>query len=328
MQKTRVILTVDTEPDVAGAMADRDGSPPLFDEPVWGEVNGRSEGLGFITRTLSEFDLAATFFVETVHTRHFGPEPMGRVATHLLDAGQDVQLHIHPVWRNFSKPPPAGGSVNDDSASMDRCELADLIAEGSAQIERWTGSKPVALRTGNFDAALSVYEAMARCGLALSSNVCIASHDYADAQLRVAGGAHLIADTVEIAVSCFRDPGPVGRGRYRAAQITACSASELMLLLRTASRQRAETVVLVTHPFEFIKRGDSRYRAMRANLMVQRRLTTLCRFLDAHRDTFDVCTFADLALQQPLTQMPAPALRSTTARSLARAAQNFINDRL
>ena len=86
--KTKVVLTVDVEPSVGGAFTDPRHTP-LLDEPVGGEVKGRSEGLGFLIETLCGHGLTATFFVETVHTRYFGDLAMGRYAEQLVRAGQD-----------------------------------------------------------------------------------------------------------------------------------------------------------------------------------------------------------------------------------------------
>lgn len=328
MPKTRVILTVDTEPSIAGAMEDPIRFPPLLEEPVWGDVNGRSEALGFITRTLESHDLAATFFVETVHTRHFGPQAMQRVTDHLQAAGQDIQLHIHPVWQNFGNDVAAGPRHNDDSSALDEEQLGALIVEGCDQIEAWTGTRPVAMRTGNFSANRAVYRAMKQAQLQLASNICIASADYNDQSLCQAGGVQIVEDVHELTVGCFIDPGPVGKGRYRALQITACSASELTALLEQCSAQSVDTLVLVTHPFEFIKKADFRYTSLRPNRLVQKRLEILCQFLCEHQERFEVCTFSALAQELPLQAQPAPSLKGSVLRSLSRATQNFVNDRI
>jgi hypothetical protein len=328
MHETRVILTVDTEPSIAGAMEDPTRYPPLLHEPVWGEVNGRSEALGFITRTLAQYGLKATFFVETAHTRHFGPQGMQRYTDHLLENKQDVQLHIHPVWQNFSRPPPTDRRYNDDSGALDEAEILALIEEGCNQIQAWTGARPIAMRTGNFSATVAVYRAMAHAGVILSSNICIASATYPDPSLCHAGGIHIIEGVHEIPAGCFIDPGPVGKGRYRAVQITACSTAELLHLLNQCHEQSVDTLILVTHPFEFIKKSDFRYNSLRPNRLVQGRLDSLCRFLSQHPDRFQVSTFGALAKEMPLRSAPAHSLRSSTINSLFRATQNFVNDRI
>ena len=328
MHKTRVILTVDTEPSIAGAMEDRTRNHPLLEEPVWGEVNGRSEALGFITRTLKEHDIQATFFVETVHTYHFGPEPMQRYTDHLCSMGQDIQLHIHPVWQNFRPPVSDKQRYFDASSDLEKTELVSLIQEGCDQIQSWTGVRPVAMRTGNFSASTMVYEAMSEAGLQLASNICIACADYSEASLCYPGGAHSIEGILELPAACFTDPGPVGRDSYRAAQITACSAAEMIDLLEQCSAQAVDTVVLVTHPFEFIKKADFRYSSLRPNRLVQSRLKRLCQFLTQNSERFQVSTFGALAKQMPLAEEAAPTLQSSVAKSLIRSAQNLVNDKI
>ncbi len=100
--KTKVVLTVDTEPSIAGALRENEFHTPLIHEPVAGVVDGKSEALGFLAETLSGHGLVATFFVETVHTRYFPDTVMGGYVDHLLRAGQDVQLHLHPCWLSFA----------------------------------------------------------------------------------------------------------------------------------------------------------------------------------------------------------------------------------
>ena len=93
-------------------------------------------------------------------------------------------------------------------------------------------------------------------------------------------------------------------------------------------KQSVDTLVLVTHPFEFIKKADFRYNSLRPNKVVQRRLDKLCHFLSQHQDRFQIGTFGALAQQLPKTSEPPPSLRSSTMSSIFRATQNFINDRI
>ena len=41
--KTKVVLTVDTEPSIAGAFSGNEAATPLIHEPVAGVVEGKSE---------------------------------------------------------------------------------------------------------------------------------------------------------------------------------------------------------------------------------------------------------------------------------------------
>ena len=324
----QVVLTVDTEPSVAGAFVDLQANRPLIHEPVWGEVAGRSEALGFLIRTLSRYGLTATFFVETVHTTHFTAQPMGRYVAALAEADQDVQLHLHPVWCNFrSDGNAAGGQISDNCHEIDENLLVSLIGEGADQIESWTGQRPTGMRTGNFSTNQGTFTAMRRAGLRYSSNICAALPATSDPALNLPGGVHAFDGIVELPVTCFADRGPVGRGRRRHLQVTACIFTETKSKLNRLHAVSGVVAVIVTHPFEYLKSDDYRYTNMRANRMVQGRLEKLCAFLVDNADRFDTVPL-DCAARALTPQSKSPALVGCPVNAIFRAAQNIVNDRI
>lgn len=323
--KTRVVITVDTEPSVAGAFADPTRYRPLLHEPVWGAVGGRSEALGFIIETLAAHDLQATFFVETVHLSCFPPDAMGGYVEWLQEAGQDIQLHLHPVWSRYEDERYA--NVNDRCGELTEARLTELIAAGAAQIAAWCGKAPVCLRTGNFSVSTAVYRALSQAGMPLASNVCLAVAPPREAALRFAGGAHLVEGVLELPVTCFRDHGPVGRGRYRPLQLSACSFGELCALLNTLNRAGGSLAVIVTHPFEFLKWTGPEFGRLRANRVVQRRFKRLCRFLAREAERFEVVTAGSLA-EGRIAPEAAAELDGRAVAATLRAMENFVNDRM
>lgn len=330
--KTQVVLTVDTEPSIAGAFDDPERYSPLIHEPVAGRIGDRSEALGYMLETLGAHGLHATFFVEALHTRYFPASAMGGYVEQLLAADQDVQLHLHPAWVNFEDGLPRRADlVSDNCSELETGFLADLIDEGARQIEAWSGRRPTAMRTGNFATDLSVFEAMARAGLEASSNICQAVYPAPSRELALTSGRHRIAGIRELPVTCFVDRGPVGRGKLRPLQVTALGGNEMIGLLRKLHRQQdgAGIAVIVTHPFEFLKPGDFRYSRMTANRLVQGRFRALCAFLARERAAFEVMTLTEAAAHDGTTPSdPPPELRGGALPSLIRAGQNFINDRL
>src|SRR3546814_10670783 len=134
------------------------------------------------------------------------------------------------------------------------------------------------MRTGNFSTALRVFEAMRDAGLENASNICLAVHRPPEEALWVTGGSHRFAGIRELPVTCFVDSGPVGRGRLRPMQVTAGSAAEQIALLRQAHDDQRGVVVIVTHPFAYLKKRDFSYRGLTANRLMQRRLESLCGF--------------------------------------------------
>jgi hypothetical protein len=326
--KTKVVLTVDTEPSIAGAFRGNEAATPLIHEPVAGMVEGKSEALGFLVETLTRYDLVATFFVETVHTRYFSDRMMGGYVERLLHADQDVQLHLHPCWLSFKD-----GKLDRSNLVTDHCDeletgrLTTLIGEGADQIRTWTGTRPTGMRTGNFSTALSVFEAMRQAGLSHASNICLAAHRPPEPELAVPGGVHDFAGIRELPVTCFFDVGPVGRGRLRPMQVTALTAREQISLLNAAHYLENLVVVIVTHPFEFVKKRDFRYTHLRPNRIVQDRFRRLCVFLSANSDRFEVVPLAAAADavdgRQAWTELTGNAFNS-----IVRAAANAVNDRL
>ena len=136
-------------------------------------------------------------------------------------------------------------------------------------------------------------------------------------------------------------PGSTGQGSLRPSSrirrnhpdwlcgnLDATTGTGIIDLLFELNSEHGATLVLVTHPFEFIHRDDFRYRRIRPNRLVQARLEGLCQYLVTHNDRFEVTTFGDLAATLPLQPSAPPPLRGAPLRALQRAVQNFINDRL
>src|SRR3546814_8436242 len=114
---------------------------------------------------------------------------MAGYAERLIAAGQDVQLHLHPMWLNYEN-----GAMKPDQTVSDHCcdldiePLTELLLDGCDTVEEWTGRRPSSLRTGNFSTAMNVYLAMQRAGLRTASSLCIAAQVPAEEGLRAAGG--------------------------------------------------------------------------------------------------------------------------------------------
>jgi hypothetical protein len=326
--KTKVVLTVDTEPSVAGAFRENEVHAPLIHEPVAGMVDGKSEALGFLIETLSGHGLVATFFVETAHTRYFPDTVMGGYVDRLLRAGQDVQLHLHPCWLSFEDGKfDRAHLVSDHCHELETGHLAALIGEGADQIGAWTGKRPSGMRTGNFSTALSVFAAMGQAGLRHASNICLAVHRPPEPELAVTGGVHDFAGIRELPVTCFVDVGPVGRRRLRPMQVSAVTAREQISLLNSAHDYGNPVVVIVAHPFEFIKKRDFRYTELRPNRIIQDRFRRLCAFLAQNTDRFEVAPLAvagdALDGGQVWTELNGNAFNS-----IVRAVTNVVNDNL
>ena len=329
--RTEVSITIDTEFSIAGAFDDPENRQPIGEEQVLCRVAGREQGLGFLLDTFQRHGIAATFFVEALNTAYFGDQPMGGIVQRILEAGQDAQLHIHPCWDAFRDEDWAERVRRE--APSDRCdgrrveELEQLIGLGLAAFERWGAPRPVALRTGNLRADRAVYQAMARQDLRLASNLGVAYQPPDDPSLDLAGGRHWIDGVLELPILSYTQLAMGGRRWRRMLAITASSWREIESLLWQARAAGISPVVVITHPFEFIKgpRGEADKR--QPNRINQARLERLCRFIAAHPEDFTSASFGAAgpawleAAPQDQPDFSAPLLPV-----LARMVQNKAND--
>jgi hypothetical protein len=341
--KTSVSITVDTEASIARSINRyAEGFRPLLDPFVACTIKGRSEGLGFLIQTLRRYALSATFFVEAGQAQYFGSEPMGRYVEQLLDAGQDVQLHVHPVWFNFQHGvPPADPAerLQDDCGTYTEDALTDLFGRCIDTFRGWTGQAPGALRTGGFSCSRAVFRVLSNCAIPCSSSICVGISEPLEPEYRRPSGWLRAEGVCELPATCFLDRHPGRAARFRPLQITACSAAELIGMLDQAHALGMTEVVLLTHPFEFVRASTREgyrpgsYDRMRVNRTTQRRFERVCAYLAKHTDRFAVTTFGQWARQATdpgldLTTQAHPELRGSPRLALARSLANAVSDRL
>lgn len=329
---TEVVITIDTEFSAGGAFEDLTGTRRPVGEPnVTGPVGGKDQGLGFMLDTFARHDVPATFFVETLQTRHFGPEPMGALARRIHEAGHDVQMHLHPLWlafdgeyiaRDMTPWPP-----DDDCSGRSFDELVAIMEHGINVFATWGLPRPVALRTGNLAVDRNVYRAQAKAGLPLASNIGVYVYKPEDRSLQLNGGRHRIEGVLELPVLCFNDLD-VGRLRHqRILQVASAGWQEQRAVLERARAHGVETVVVLTHPFEFFKRGDPQCRDLRPNRVNQARLNELCAYVQANPSSFRFTTFGS-AKERWLAEadLPSPDLTVPPAPVVARIVNNKLNE--
>jgi peptidoglycan/xylan/chitin deacetylase (PgdA/CDA1 family) len=331
--KTRVFITIDTEFSIGGAFADPVRNKPIGAQMVLCEIGGKSHGLGFLLDTFATFDTKATFFVEAFNTYYFGDPPMRDLALRIRAAGHDVQLHLHPCWTYFRnrdwtdrlKSDPPTDHMNGRPVEL----LRQWLADGIAIFERWGLDRPVALRTGSLMADRSVYQAMELAGVRIGSNIGLGVYRPEDPGLHFFSGIHRVGEVIEVCVLTYKDFEVGKRAHHRTLTITGSSWKETRTLLLRAHQSNVETVVILTHPFEYVKCGRPDFSGLLPNRINQRRLVRLCEFLREHRDRFEATNFADLASSPQATPSEANVILKVPAmRAVARMVQNGLNDRI
>src|SRR3954451_24793210 len=93
-----VYFSVDTETSIGGALRHPERRPLKADVRVFCRIAGEDHGIGLLTKMLNSYGFSATHFVETLAGTVAGYDDLRSVFDYLLQNGQDVQLHAHPVF--------------------------------------------------------------------------------------------------------------------------------------------------------------------------------------------------------------------------------------
>ena len=299
MDKLKICITVDTEFSIAGAFSNAGRYLPVDKQAVYCNVNGRSEGLGFILKTFKETGVKGTFFVEALNRVYFGDGPMEGVVNDILAAGQDVQLHLHPVWSQvFSisgwqnrldeiKP-------NDSVLTRSQDQLESLFGEGADILEKWCGYRPLALRTGNLHVSRNVYKAMFEVEMFVSSNIGRGIYEPVDSALRLSHGCRIVDGVYEYPVTSYVGLHLPGIKELKSLTITGSSFSEAKSIIELAYKKGIGSVVLLTHTFEFIRGHDCQFNNGKRNMLTQGRLRKLCEYISNNSDRFETAFITQL----------------------------------
>jgi len=324
---TEICISIDTEFSIAGYFDHPETCPPLAEAVVFGEVDGKEESLGFLLETFDHYNIRASFFVECANYFYFGDEPMQTVVDRLQAAQQDIQLHVHPIWLTFNKDPEAElFSRHDDCSGRDFDELKRVFSTCIDIFQRWTGHKPLAIRTGSLRADENVYRVMHDLGVPMSSNIALGVFEPREPLLRHESGRHLIHGVMELPVFTYRDSNFAGRPHKKSLQITSCSWPEMKHLLWKARNSGIENIVILTHPFEYIKKTDFRYSKMTRNRVNQRRLQHLCEFIQHHSQDFVSADFSSHYPAWTRSELQQKTIEIPSIYAVGRKLHNRLND--
>ncbi|MCK5423861.1 MAG: hypothetical protein KAI89_00710, partial [Emcibacter sp.] len=193
--------------------------------------------------------------------------------------------------------------------------------------ERWSGKRPEAIRTGSLVADLNLYKVMRDLNIPLASNVALGVFRPVEPELQIYGGRRAIEGVLELPVFSYQDMNVFGRKHIKSLQITSCSWPEMKYILWQARKQGIQNIVILTHPFEYIKKADFQYNGLIRNRINQKRLEKLCKFISEHDQDFVSADFGkfrhDWCRQgndsQPLSEVP-------TYFMIGRKIHNKIND--
>jgi len=277
-------------------------------------------GISYQLDRLRRHGLKACFFVDPMPALIFGLEPTRRIVETILDAGQEVQLHLHPNW--------AGAKAGDHGNSHSRFELIDygleeqrdLIAGASDLLVAAGAPRPIAFRAGSYGANDDTLRVLAGLGFAYDS-----SHNGAEPDSKIGLAATHIAPVrreglIEVPVTLIEDRP----GALRNFQICALSAGEMHAALEHAVDADHAAVTIVSHGFELANRAGTRPNAVHV-----RRFDALCELLQERAATLPTTHFADrpaLRLGQADAPLAPNALR-TRWRQAEQLWSNMVEER-
>jgi len=290
---TKVCITVDIECSIGGAFRDPT-LLPVGEKAIWCNVDGRSEGLGFILETMRAEGLHGTFFLETNHAHYFGASPVRDAAVRIHNEGHDTQLHAHPCWAIFKSNDWRETVLEqrnaDNIGELSVPDIIEIIKHGRRMFDEWQLPDPVVFRSGNLQHNESMYRALAQCGLAASSSVGLGIFDSGHAQYQLLSGNHEITGVTEMPVLSFDDGLNWQSPSMKCLTIAGTSFSETQALLKQAEAHNIPLVVILTHTFEFIQKSDNQFAMLRRHAINQQRFRDLCGFLKENRQRFPCIT--------------------------------------
>lgn len=313
-----VYLTFDVEVWCNGWDQLDQSFPASYERYIYGRSAKGEWALPKTLEIMGRHGLRGVFFIEPLFAARFGAEYLERIVRMVRDAGQDVQLHLHPEWTDEIRPP-----LIEDSARKRQhlsyytlAEQTDLIAHGRGMLEA-AGSGPItAFRAGSFAANRDTYEALRRNDILIDSSL---NRFYAVSapELRAEHSfdAPFLANGVSVyPVNLFID----GLGKERPAQVNGSSFEELRGALRTARAQGLQDFVIVSHNFELLKPGSSD-----PDPVVVRRFERLCAFLQAEQDGLPTQVYRPLGVQAAPAGGQTGVRASLAATGLRYAEQLF-----
>jgi peptidoglycan/xylan/chitin deacetylase (PgdA/CDA1 family) len=312
---TLIFLTVDTE---LAWRYHRAGFSPgrIYDH----SLEPAEVGLSYQLETLARHGLKACFFVDPMPALTFGIAPIRRMVETVQAAGQEVQLHIHPMWVRAVAGDRGRRCSIGDMHAYSRDDQRSLIAVGRSLLMEAGAHEPVAFRAGSFAANDETLAALADLGFRYDS-----SHNGAEcAHSRIGLPRNQISPVhrhlTEVPVTVIEDKP----GHYRPLQLCAVSAGEMKAALGHAVRNRHVAVTIVNHSFELANRAGTK-----KNRVHVLRFNSLCRLLSECRSDLKTAFFSD-GPRLPLTASDYPlgsSLMRTTKRRIEQAWSNVVEER-
>jgi hypothetical protein len=307
--KTNVYFTVDTEPSMGGALDHPERRPVPASRHIFCRIGDEEFGIPLIVRILQRYGFRGTFFVETLGAKCLGNDDSQATFEFLMREGQDVQLHVHPVFHFYAELLQAREEGREYRVPVPTDLLGhfsqevqhQLLSESIEYFQQFSGKRPVAFRAGCFASSRVTMRCLAALGVSVDSslNPCYPDFSFPGEYLEP-NLVQRIEGVWEVPVTVVRTPLPEGYTGFKFADCTSLGVPEIRRMLDAASRASQEHFVIVFHSFSAVKTKDVEWKEMRPNRMVIQRLNGLFRYLAENSDRFRVSTMGELAKELSL----------------------------
>lgn len=295
-----VFLTFDVEV-WCGGWGDIDAAfPGAFRRYVYGPSRAGNYALPKTLEMLNDHGLKGVFFVEPLFAAHFGVEPLAEIVSLIREAGQEVQLHLHPEWQDEAKTPlienHAGKRQHLFMYDVD--EQTALIGHGLRLLREAGADSITAFRAGSFACNADTFTALARNGIRYDSSLNL-TMDHSGGGLGQEArrpGSHLIGNVLELPLTISK----AGQG-WRHMQIGACSFDEMKDALQRSRESGWRYFNVLSHNFEMLVPG-----AGKPDRIVVKRFGRLCDFLERHRSVYPTVGFDDDAMFEESAELSIP----------------------
>lgn len=276
----RVFLTFDVEIWCGGWDNLDERFPAAYRRYVYGAAERDGYALPMTLRILSDHGLKAVFFVEPLFSARFGADKLKSIVDLIQDAGQEIQLHLHPEWCDEATilSGPARMPKRPNLWQFDRNDQEALIRVGTKMLKSAGVQTIRAFRAGSFAANVDTLRALANAGYEIDSslNATVAASFPGEASPTGRLARSLSHGIVSFPIGVFAD----GFGRMRHAQVGACSYAELAQAIERAAASGWQEFVLLSHGFELMKPGR-----VEPDPIVVQRFLRLCALLRARHGT-------------------------------------------
>lgn len=294
--------------------------PWAFDRYVFGRSSHGCYALPETLDILARHGLYGVFFVEPLFAARFGTEHLARIVTIIQDAGQEVQLHLHPEWTDEIRPPLIEDVARKRQhlSYYTQAEQTLLIRKGVEMLKEAGVAQVSAFRAGSFAANADTYAALSANGIRFDSSLnatsAISAPDI-QRERRVFRPCR-VGDVSVYPITAFTD----GFGRARHAQVGACGSLELEQMLEGYANQGTDDVVIFSHNFEML-----RPRSSEPDFIVARRFGRLCQVL-SQRGKYTTVGFhgaKEIETNEQVFRLPRVGLWATSRRYAEQTLRDF-----